>query len=168
MRISGRRIGPCQTDHHAGCRPGLFPNLPEQDGCSDASGRVIARMPEGGMHLRTSTTRPFREKEEDLYHIEELYPEHMWTGVASPPGPSVSEPSDLAAGAHTFRAKTDRAIVGLFGGNLLEMGQFFYRMDNFLMILAGEPHRAHRSSDALVDVHLRHLERVPFDQLRGE
>jgi uroporphyrinogen decarboxylase len=65
----------------------------------------------------------------------------------------------LAEGARSFRAKTDRAILGLFGGNLLEMGQFYYRMDNFLMMLAGEPERAHRFLDALVEIHMRNLER---------
>ena len=42
-------------------------------------------------------------------------------------------------------------IVGLFGGNLLEIGQMYYRMDNFLMMLAGEPQRAHGFLDALVE-----------------
>ena len=44
--------------------------------------------------------------------------------------------------------RTDRAIVGLFGGNLLEIGQFLYRNDNFLMLLAGKPRRAHEFLDA--------------------
>ena len=33
----------------------------------------------------------------------------------------------LAEGARRLRAQTDRAILGLFGGNLLEMGQFLVR-----------------------------------------
>jgi uroporphyrinogen decarboxylase len=32
-------------------------------------------------------------------------------------------------------------VVGLFGGNLLELGQFMYRNDNFFMLMAGEPGR---------------------------
>ena len=43
-------------------------------------------------------------------------------------------------GLQAPRASTDRAIVGLFGGNLLEIGQFLYRNDNFFMLLAGNPH----------------------------
>ncbi len=121
------------------------------------SGRVIARMPPGSFHF-DQVYWPFFQGEEDLSRIEELYPEHMWTGVASPPGPSVSGAADLRAGARALRAKTDRAILGLFGGNLLEMGQFYYRMDNFLMMLAGEPARVHRFLDALVEIHLRRLE----------
>src|ERR1022692_4720653 len=116
--------------------------LPEQAGpewvLRAPSGRVIARMPEGSLHF-DQVYWPFLDGVEDLSKIEALYPEHMWTGVASPPGPSVSGPAELAEGARALRANTDRAIAGLFGGNLLEMGQFYYRMDNFLMMLAGEP-----------------------------
>jgi uroporphyrinogen decarboxylase len=121
------------------------------------AGHVMARMPEGSQHFDQSYW-PFLDGEEDLSRIAELYPQHMWTGIASPPGPSVPTPADFAAGAHRLRQSTPRAIIGLFGGNLLEMGQFYYRMDGFLMMLAGEPQRAHRFLDALVEVHLANLE----------
>lgn len=124
----------------------------------NSRGTIMARMPEGSLHFDQSWW-PFLDGEEDLSRIEELYPDHMWTGIASPPGPSVSSPAELAAGARALRAGTDRAVVGLFGGNLLEMGQFYYRMDGFLMMLAGEPERAHRFLDALTEIHLRNLER---------
>lgn len=122
------------------------------------SGRVMARMPEGSAQF-DQTWWPFLDGEEDLSRIEELYPEHMWTGIASPPGPSVQSTEELAAGAARLRASTDRAILGLFGGNLLEMGQFHYRMDQFLMMLAAEPERVHRFLDTLVEIHLKNLER---------
>jgi uroporphyrinogen decarboxylase len=142
------------------CRMPLWAE-PEADGAEwvlrAPSGRVIARMPDGAVHF-DQVYWPFLDGEEDLSRIEELYPEHMWTGIGSPPGPSVSGPEELAAGARALRARTDRAILGLFGGNLLEMGQFYYRMDNFLMMLAGEPARVHRFLDALVEIHLRRLE----------
>ncbi len=136
--------------------------LPERDGVEwvirAPSGRVIARMPEGSYHF-DQVYWPFCDGEEDLSRIEELYPEHMWTGVASPPGPSIRTLDELAAGAARLRASTSRAILGLFGGNLLEMGQFYYRMDRFLMLLAEDPARAHRFLDAVVEVHLRNLEK---------
>jgi uroporphyrinogen decarboxylase len=136
--------------------------LPEQAGpewvLRAPSGRVIARMPEGSLHF-DQVYWPFLDGVEDLSKIEALYPEHMWTGVASPPGPSVSGPAELAEGARALCANTDRAIVGLFGGNLLEMGQFYYRMDNFLMMLAGEPARVHRFLDALAEIHMKNLDR---------
>ena len=58
----------------------------------------MARMPEGSLHF-DQTYWPFLDGEEDLGRIAELYPEHMWTGIGSPPGPSVSGPEELAAGA---------------------------------------------------------------------
>ena len=51
------------------------------------SGRVMARMPEQAMTF-DQVYWPFLDDEEDLSRIEELYPEHLWTGMASPPGPS--------------------------------------------------------------------------------
>lgn len=136
--------------------------VPERDGADwilrAPKGHVMARMPEGSLHF-DQTWWPFLDGGEDLDRIEELYPEHMWTGVPSPPGPSVSSPEHFAAGAKALRQSTSRAIVGLFGGNLIEMGQFYYRMDNFLMMLAGEPARAHRFLDRLVEIHLKNLEK---------
>lgn len=122
------------------------------------SGRLIARMPEGSEHF-DQVWWPFLDGPEDLSRIEALYPEHMWTGIASPPGPSTSTLEELAAAAARLRASTSRAIIGLFGGNLLEMGQFYYRMDQFLVMLADSPARVHRFLDALVEIHLRNLER---------
>lgn len=138
--------------------------LPQREGrdwvLHGPSGRVIARMPEGVLYFE-QTHYPFAEQD-DLDRIEELFAEGMWTGVRSPPGPIVAGPDGpqlLAEGARRLRAQTDRAILGLFGGNLLEMGQFFYRNDNFLMLLAGNPQRAHAFLDRVVQIHLRNLDR---------
>jgi len=97
-----------------------------------------------------------------LDRVAEMLTENVWGGVPSPPGPLVSGPNGLQKltdGAKAFRQKSDRAIVGGFGGNLLEMGQWLYRMDRFLMLLASDPDRAHAFLDRLVDVHLVNLER---------
>jgi uroporphyrinogen decarboxylase len=42
---------------------------------------------------------------------------------------------------------------------LLELGQMMYRNDLFFMLLAGEPERAHRFLDKLVELHLEKLEK---------
>ncbi len=123
------------------------------------SGRVIAKMPSGCLYFE-QTYYAF-EEQDDLDRIEPLFDEGMWTGVKSPPGPLVAGPDGpkvLAEGAKRLRAQSDRAIIGLFGGNLLEMGQFFYRNDNFLVLLAGNPKRAHEFLDRVMQIHLRNLE----------
>ena len=124
------------------------------------SGRVIAKMPAGVLYFE-QCHYPFVEQD-DLEGLAAAFPECMWTGIASPPGPIVAGPDGLqllAAGAQRLRAQTDRAIIGLFGGNLLEMGQFFYRNDNFFMLLAGHPERAHQFLDKVMELHLANLER---------
>jgi uroporphyrinogen decarboxylase len=123
------------------------------------SGRIIARMPEGVVYFEQAYY-PF-EEQEDLDHIPEAFAESMWTAVKSPPGPLVDGPEGLkllGEGALRLRQQSDRAIIGLFGGNLLEIGQFLYRNDNFLMLLAAEPDRAHRFLDRIVQMHLANLE----------
>ena len=81
----------------------------------------------------------------------------MWTAIASPPGPV--EDKALRWGAKRLRATTNRAVIGLFGGNLFEVGQFLYRNDQFMMLLAGESRHAHRFLDKLMEIHLANLER---------
>lgn len=136
---------------------------PEKEGdgwiLRSKSGRIIARMPAGALYFEQAHY-PF-EAEADLDKISEAMDECMWTSVASPPGPLVEGPGGnelLEAGAKQLQASTDRAIIGLFGGNLLEMGQFLYRNDNFFMLLAAEPKKAHAFLDRLVEMHLTNLE----------
>jgi len=124
-----------------------------------SSGRISARMPEGVLYFEQAHY-PFAARE-DIDHLERYFDEGMWTGVRCPPGPLVAGndgPATFARGAQQLREQSDRAILALFGGNLLEMGQFFYRNDNFLLLLAADPHQAHRFLDKVVEIHLRNLE----------
>ncbi|HVO39470.1 MAG TPA: uroporphyrinogen decarboxylase family protein [Spirochaetia bacterium] len=125
------------------------------------SGQRIARMPDGALYFE-QTTFPYAES--DQAPLPEAMEETMWTSgiTAAPPGPIGGGPEGTKAlrdGARALRSSTSRAIVGLFGGNLLEIGQFLYRNDNFFMLLAGEPERAEAFLDRLVEMHLSSLER---------
>ncbi len=126
---------------------------------SKATRQVIACMPDGCLYFEQCHW-PFADQD-DLTRLRDVLEESMWTSIASPPGPIVRGPDGprlLAEGAQRLRATTDRAIIGLFGGNLLEMGQFLYRNDNFFLLLAGDPSRAHEFLDAVVAMHLANLE----------
>jgi uroporphyrinogen decarboxylase len=117
-------------------------------------------MPDGALYFE-QTYYPFVDGEADHTKIAEVFADSMWTGIASPPGPIADGPDGdrtLVEGAKRLRASTDRAVLGLFGGNLLEIGQFLYRNDNFFMLLAGEPERAHDFLERLVEHHLKNLE----------
>ena len=124
------------------------------------TGQKMGRMPDGALYFEQANF-PFAEHD-DLSEIPRALDETMWTAVASPPGPIADGPGGtgkLRAGAENLRSSSSRAIVGLFGGNLLEIGQFLYRNDNFFMLLAAEPSRAEAFLDAVVDIHLEALER---------
>jgi uroporphyrinogen decarboxylase len=131
------------------------------------SGRVIAEMPDGALYFEQAYY-PFYE-DDNLDTLNEALDECMWSAVASPPGPLVSSPEGderLVQGARQLRESTDRAILGLFGGNLLELGQFLYRNDRFLMLLALNPRKAHDFLEKLVELHLENLEK--YLKLVGE
>jgi uroporphyrinogen decarboxylase len=128
---------------------------------SSETGRVIAQMPDGALYFEQAYW-PFAEGTPDFDTMPGVWSENMWAAVASPPGPEV-EGADgqkiFEKGAQRLRDKTDKAILGLFGGNLFEFGQFMYRNDNFFMLLAGEPRKAHAFLDKLVEIHLDNLEK---------
>ncbi len=123
-------------------------------------GHVLAHMPDGACYFEQAYY-PFID-EHGPKEIPEAMEESMWHVIGGPPGPvgvGPEGPQRLAEGARRLRASTDRAILGLFGCNLLEAGQFLYRNDNFYMLLAAEPLRAHDFLDRLVEIHLAKLER---------
>lgn len=125
-----------------------------------SSGRVLAKMPDGAIYFEQCYW-PYLDGD-GFDPLTEALSENMWCAIGSPPGPLASGPDGakvLREGARRLRESTDRAIIGLFGGNLLEIGQFLYRNDNFFLLLAGEPDRAHEFLDRLVSIHLAHLER---------
>ena len=139
--------------------------LPERDGDrwiirSQETSRVIAQMPDGALYFE-QTYWPYAEGEVELDAMPGNWSESMWAAVASPPGPETGGEDGrerLVTGARKLRESTDKAILGLFGGNLLEFGQFMYRNDNFFMLLAGEPEKAHAFLDRMVELHLANLE----------
>ncbi len=99
--------------------------------------------------------------EVDLDTLPEILGRTVWTGVAAPGAhlPLTDQGlAELAAGAKRLRETTDRAIVGLFGGNMFEIPQFLFRMDHYLMSLAAEPEACLRLSERLCELHLENLE----------
>ena len=127
------------------------------------TGRVIARMPSGVLYFE-QVYYPYYPStgQENFDHIQEAFDECMWFTAASPPGPIAAGEEGfkkLVEGAKRFRSQTQRAVIGLFGGNLLETGQMLYRNDQFLMMLAAEPERAHQFLDKVMEKHMANLER---------
>jgi uroporphyrinogen decarboxylase len=94
--------------------------------------------------------------------FDEAFARSMWTATAVPGShvPLTDEGlKQLRAGAKALRESTDRAIIGLFGGNLFEIPQFLFRMDNYLTYMGMYPDACVRLSEKLSSYHLARLER---------
>jgi len=134
--------------------------LPQKEGrrwtFRSQSGRVIAHMPEEALYFE-QTYFPLAD-EYGPTNILQAMQESMWHVMTCPPGPWVDF-NQLREGAKQLRQTTDRAILGGFGGNLLECGQFLYRNDNFFMLLAAEPQKAHKFLDGLVEIYMPRLDK---------
>ncbi len=101
-------------------------------------------------------------EEDDFSDLEDQFGRAVWTAVASPGGhiPLDDEGlAQLASGARALRESTDRAIICLFGGNLFEVPQFLYRIDNYLAYTALYPEAVLRLSEKLCEVYLKNLEK---------
>jgi uroporphyrinogen decarboxylase len=101
-------------------------------------------------------------QDDDFADLPDRLGETIWTGVATPGGHLPFDEqglSQLADGARRFRESTERAVIGLFGGNMFEIPQFLYRIDHYLMYLAMYPEQIHRLSEKLCEIHLANLEK---------
>jgi uroporphyrinogen decarboxylase len=120
-------------------------------------GCVTFDMPDGSLYFE-QVYWPFADGEPDHTAIAGALDRLR---LSSPPGPLASGPQKhqvLAEGARALRATTNRAILGLFGGNLMELGHSLYRNDNFYLLLAAEPGRAHDFLEKATEMHLANLE----------
>jgi len=100
---------------------------------------------------------------EDLSSLAAAMGKVHWAALVHSPWDHASEPDfwqQLREKTIALRAQTDRAIMVVVGCNLFEWGTFLRRMDNFLMDLIEEPENVERVLDALMEVHLKTLEKV--------
>ena len=139
---------PCQIPYYVNVR---------RDGphwliCSD-SGIPLGIQKKGCLYFEQihfpRMDRPFAE--DDFADLESSLGLTQW----STPHPGAHLPlnaeglAEMARCAKRLRESTDRAIVGLFGGNMFETPQMLYRMDNYLMYMGLYPEATLRLSEAL-------------------
>jgi uroporphyrinogen decarboxylase len=99
---------------------------------------------------------------DDFSDLEDVLNNTIWTGVVHPgahlplDGQGLEE---MARRARALRESTDRAVIGLFGGNMFEVPQMLYRMDNYLMAMSLYPEAVVRLSERLCEIYLQNLEK---------
>ena len=101
-------------------------------------------------------------EDDDFSDLPEIVGKNIWAAV---PHPGAHLPLDkegmaeMTRRAKAFRQSTDRAVVGLFGGNMFELPQWIYRMDNYLTYMGLYPDQIVKFSEKLCSIHLENLEK---------
>jgi uroporphyrinogen decarboxylase len=125
---------------------------------------AIAVMPATAISY-DQTVYPFLNGYPDRYdsNLDEAMGRIHWAALAHSPWDHAGEPDfwdRLRANAIQLRTTSDRAIVLSAGCNLFEWGTFLRRLDNFIMDLKRAPVEVERFLDALMERHLKSLEKI--------
>ena len=125
-------------------------------------GQVIC-IQKPGCHFFEQTCFPLYESDDRTFeNLADDLQQIMWCRLGIPPAPAGLDEAGLAVlreTARKLRASTDRAIYATFGGNLVEIGEFVFRIDNFLYQMAADGKRIHAFLDKLMAMHLSNLEK---------
>lgn len=118
-----------------------------------------------GMLYFEQTHFPLMERgiaNDDFSDLASIIGDTIWTGVPHP-GAHIQLDNEglleMKNSAKALRESTDRAIVGLFGGNMFEIPQMLYRMDNYLISIGMNPDKVMELSEALCNLHMESLEK---------
>lgn len=130
----------------------------------DDRGLEIGAQKKGCLYFE-QTYYPLAERgiaDDDFCDLEERLGETIWS-IPAPGGHltvnDAEQLKQLAAGAQELRRSTNRAIIGLFGGNIFETPQMLYRMDNWLLYHLMYPKQVHAFLEKLATIHLKNLEK---------
>ena len=128
----------------------------------NASGVEICIQKPGCLYFE-QTCFPLMDSDSQSFdNLPEELDKIMWCSIGVPPAPAGFDEAGLRVRRDTAKAlkeSTDRAIYSAFGGNLIEIGEFAFRIDNFLCEIAADPKRVHRFLDKLVELHMENLRR---------
>ena len=119
-------------------------------------GQVICIQKQGCLYFE-QTCFPYHDSDERTFEdLPHALNQIMWCRLGIPPAPAGLDVFRLTA--KELRASTDRAIYATFGGNLVEIGEFAFRIDEFLCELAGNPRRIHAFLDKLTELHMANMD----------
>ena len=122
--------------------------------------QVICIQKEGCLYFEQTCFPLASSNEDNFNNLSPYLNQIMWCRLGVPPAPAGFDKEGLEVMdncAKDLRKNTDRAIYATFGGNLIEIGEFAFRIDNFLYELAANPKRIHKFLDKLTEFHLYNL-----------
>ena len=129
-----------------------------------ADGAEVGILKRGSLYFE-QTCYPLMDRgieNDDFEDLEEMLGRQIWSAVVHPGAHLAMDAeglSEMAGKAKALRESTDRAIVGLFGGNMFELPQMVYRMDHYLLATGMYPDKVLELSEKLSEIHLKNLEK---------
>ena len=130
----------------------------------DSEGEEVGILKKGSLYFE-QTRFPLMERGIENDHfgdLVEMLGRQIWSAVVHPGAHLEMDEkglTEMGARAKALRASTDRAIVGLFGGNMFEIPQMLYRMDHYLLATGMYPDKVLELSERLSAIHLKNLEK---------
>lgn len=131
--------------------------------CVDEDGDTLAKMPKGTTGFDQTCFPYIEEYPADFTDLPKAMSKVHWQKYAHSPWDNAAMPDfwgELRRRVQKLRESTDKALVITCGCNLFEWGTFLRKLDNFLMDIYSEPDDVERLMDALLEIHLRSLEKV--------
>jgi len=128
---------------------------------SHPDGTPLAIQKKGMLYFEQLHFPLLENPEEKIDKLENFFEYNMWSALAGFPRPWTYDKEGveyLSSGAKRLREKESRGIVGIFGGSLFEIGQAFFKMDNFYYQLATNPDLINRYLDKVMEIYMRDLE----------
>jgi len=124
---------------------------------------LIARMPVGATFFDQTYFPYLNDYPEVFDDLDDQMKMVLWSALVHSPWDHSNDPAfwqTLREKALKLRAESDRALMIVCGCNLFEWGTFLRRIDNFLCDLLVDEDNVKRLLDALLEIHLRTLEKV--------
>jgi uroporphyrinogen decarboxylase len=137
-------------------------HTPEGDVICNSKGKVIGKQPRGCYYFE-QTLYPLEDdlERDDFSDYDDLVGDAIWIGLPRTPGQfdykTPETAKRLRERAAACRDSSDRAIYAIFGGNLMETGNYIFRMDNHLCELAANPEGMRKFQDTVLERHMKDL-----------
>jgi uroporphyrinogen decarboxylase len=159
--IQLHRQAPCFGIALGGWKPWT---LPDGSPCEVPAGFAPEAQPDGSLILRTNGDVVARMPAAGLYFEMEHFPlagARTKADVDAYEWPIMSdeEVRYLRRESERLRADADKAVLGEFGGNVLEGGQFMWGWARFMELLADERPLTEHFLERLVENHIANLDR---------
>jgi uroporphyrinogen decarboxylase len=129
--------------------------------CVDNDGDILAEMPKGSYFFDQKLWPLYGKHRDNFDDLADHIDKVMWAYMTDPLWKNSEKPefySTLRERAKRLYEETDYFVMIGFGGQFFELGQFLYRMDEFMMNIISHQEEMKKMLDKLLEIHMEKLE----------